>query len=58
MNWILAFNRFIPLRSPAETHFYLQDMIYVAECKVGRKFGDYFIRQIVRLHEMTASISS
>lgn len=35
-------------------NIYLQDMIHIADTKVARRYGDFFIRQIHKFEEVSA----
>jgi len=46
-------------QSGSEVDFYIDgDMIYVADTKVARKFGEYFIRQIVKLEDVNKGLEA
>lgn len=47
------------LQSSSEVDFYIdQDMIHIADTKVERRYGDFFIRQIHKFDEVTKSIQA
>ena len=35
----------------------LQDMIHIADTKVARRYGDFFIRQIHKFEEVSSDLS-
>ncbi|KAL5473116.1 hypothetical protein EMCRGX_G027562 [Ephydatia muelleri] len=44
------------LQSSSDLDFYINgDMIHIADTKVARRYGDFFIRQINKLEELTGS---
>jgi len=46
-------------QSSSEVDFYLnQDMIHIADTKVARKYGDYFIRHILKIEDLNRNIRS
>jgi len=43
----------------SEVDFYIdKQMIHIADTKVGRRYGDYFIRQIHQLDELARGLKS
>ncbi|XP_015749669.1 PREDICTED: eukaryotic translation initiation factor 3 subunit L-like, partial [Acropora digitifera] len=47
------------LQSSSEVDFYIdQDMIHIADTKVERRYGDFFIRQIHKFEEVNKSIQA
>jgi len=43
----------------SEVDFYIdKDMIHIADTKVGRRYGDYFIRHIHMCDELNRSLKS
>ncbi|KAL3877920.1 hypothetical protein ACJMK2_035561 [Sinanodonta woodiana] len=46
-------------QSASEVDFYIdRDMIHIADTKVARRYGDFFIRQIHKFEEITKSLKS
>lgn len=46
-------------QSSVEVDFYLsQHMVHVAEHKVPRRFGDFFMRNTLRFHELAESLKA
>jgi len=47
------------LQSSSEVDFYIdKDMIHIADTKVARRYGDFFIRQILKFEEINRSLVS
>jgi len=45
------------LLSAPETDFFIDnDMIHIADTKIARKYGDFFIRQIAKIEEVNKSL--
>merc|ERR1711872_709419 len=47
------------LQSSSEVDFYIdKDMIHIADTKVARRYGDFFIRQILKFEEINRGLVS
>ena len=47
------------LQSSSEVDFYIdKDMIHIADTKVARRYGDFFIRQILKFEEINRGLIS
>ena len=45
------------LQSSSEVDFYIdKDMIHIADTKVARRYGDFFIRQILKFEEINRGL--
>ena len=48
-----------PFAKTPQVDFYIdKDMIHIADTKVARRYGDFFIRQILKFEEINRSLVS